>query len=259
MKNIVSISILICALALGNVYSQKSREWYELKVYTFNTPAQEKVIDSYLKDAYIPAMHKLANSTIGVFKPVETDTAAYGKKIYVLVSYSNAQKFHEAKVNLNKELQASAFGKDYIDAPHDNAPFKRAESILMYAFEKQPTLQKPKLTGNRSERVYELRSYEGPTEKKSLNKIKMFNDGDEVGLFNRLNFNAVFYAEVWAGSRMPNLMYMTTFDNMKSRDDHWAAFRTDPQWEKLKVMPEYQNNVSKIDIMLLRPTEYSDY
>jgi hypothetical protein len=87
----------------------------------------------------------------------------------------------------------------------------------------------------------------------------MFNDGDEIGLFATLNFNAVFYGEVMAGSRMPNLMYMTTFDNQASRDEHWKAFVAHPQWEKLKTSPEYQNNVSKADIMLLRPTEYSDY
>jgi hypothetical protein len=79
-----------------------------------------------------------------------------------------------------------------------------------------------------------------------------------VGLFKRLGFNAVFYAEVMSGSRMPNLMYMTTFPNKASRDEHWKAFTTDAQWLKLKGMSEYQNNVSKIDIYFLHPTGYSD-
>jgi hypothetical protein len=117
----------------------------------------------------------------------------------------------------------------------------------------------PKLTSPKAERVYELRSYEGPTEKYYRNKVKMFNDGDEVGLFNRLGFNAVFYAKVLAGSRMPNLMYMTTFNNMQDRDKHWEAFSADPQWKILSSMPKYQNNVSKADIIFLRPTDYSDF
>ena len=99
---------------------------------------------------------------------------------------------------------------------------------------------------------------EGHTEKIFRNKVKMFNDGDEVGLFKRLGFNAVFYGEVIAGSRMPNLMYMTTFPNKASRDEHWKAFSADPQWVSLKSMGEYQNNVSKIDIYFLHPTDYSD-
>ena len=86
----------------------------------------------------------------------------------------------------------------------------------------------------------------------------MFNEGGEVTLFKRLGFNAVFYGEVLSGSRMPNLMYMTTFENQASRDEHWKAFSNDPEWKKLSSMPEYQNNVSKINIYFVYPTEYSD-
>jgi hypothetical protein len=121
-----------------------------------------------------------------------------------------------------------------------------------------PVLEVPKHKTPAAERVYELRSYEGHTEKIFQNKVKMFNAGDEIGLFKRLEFNAVFYSEVIAGSRMPNLMYMTTFSNMESRNAHWKTFVADPQWKTLSSMPEYQHNVSKIDIFLLYPTDYSD-
>ena len=62
-----------------------------------------------------------------------------------------------------------------------------------------------------------------------------------------------------ADNHIPNLMYMTTFDNQASRDEHWKAFREDPQWKQLSAMPEYQHNVSKNTQYFLRPTEYSDY
>ena len=87
----------------------------------------------------------------------------------------------------------------------------------------------------------------------------MFNEGDEIGLFKRLNFNAAFYGEVVAGGKMPNLMYMTCHENKTSRDANWKAFVDDPFWKKLSSMPEYQHNVSHIDISFLYPTEYSDY
>jgi len=58
---------------------------------------------------------------------------------------------------------------------------------------------------------------------------------------------------------MPNLMYMTTFDNKESRDAHWDTFEKSPVWKKLSSLPEYQNNVSHIDITFLYPTSYSDY
>ena len=87
----------------------------------------------------------------------------------------------------------------------------------------------------------------------------MFNDGGEVALFKRLNFNSVFYAEVLAGNRTPNLMYMTTFNNQAERDAHWKTFGADAEWKTLSALPEYLHTVSKSDIFFLRPTNYSDY
>ena len=58
---------------------------------------------------------------------------------------------------------------------------------------------------------------------------------------------------------MPNLMYMTCFENMQQREDHWKAFGDDPQWKKLVAAPEYQNNVSHADIILMKATAYSDF
>ena len=114
------------------------------------------------------------------------------------------------------------------------------------------------LQGPAAERIYELRSYEGPTEKYFANKVRMFNQGGEIELFNRLGFNAVFYASVISGAHMPNLMYMTIFDNMTAREAHWKAFGDDPFWKKLSALPEYQHNVSHIDIVFMHPTAYSD-
>ena len=111
----------------------------------------------------------------------------------------------------------------------------------------------------KKDRVYELRSYESASEKIFRNKVQMFNEGDEIGIFRRLNFNAVFYSEVIAGSKMPNLMYMTSFENMEDRNAHWKSFSSDSSWKKLSSMPEYKNNVSHIDISFLRGAEYSDF
>ena len=86
----------------------------------------------------------------------------------------------------------------------------------------------------------------------------MFNEGGEVALFKKLEFNAVFYGEVISGSVMPNLMYMTTFKDMKSHDEHWDAFRNHPDWLKLKEVEKYKHTVSGSTKYLMHPTDYSD-
>lgn len=246
----------ILAFTVNYGYSQ-SRDIYELKIYHIDSPEQEKRLDNYLEKAYIPAMHKAGIPKVGVFKPVLSDEKEAGTKVYVFVPYKNLKQFEELPERLAKDKEYLSNGKDYIDAAHDNPPYRRIETTLMRAFTGMPNFQESKLTGPKKDRVYELRSYESATEKQYLNKVKMFNDG-EIEIFDRLGFNAIFYAEVIAGARMPNLVYLTTFENMDSEKAHWKAFGTDPQWEKMKVMEEYQNNMNRNDARLLYPAEYSD-
>ena len=234
-----------------------ARDYFELRVYHFVDKAQETIIDDFLKNALLPALHKQNRKLVGVFKPLANDTAT-DKRIYVLIPHKSIKDFAELPWKINKDKDYLAAGSAYINATYDKPVYRRMETILLYAFEGMGSIVKPQLSGSRADNIYELRSYEGHTEKIFRNKVDMFNKGDEVGLFKRLGFNAVFYSEVIAGSKMPNLMYMTSFNNMKERDEHWKSFTTDPAWKKLSADPKYQHNVSKNEITFLRATEYSD-
>lgn len=257
MRKLSLITILLTLLNSVSIALAPKQEFYEIRIYHLKDEAQEKRVDDFLAKALIPALHRTGISNVGVFKPVEQDIS--DRKIFVLIPYKQFSAIAKLQDILLKDKQFNADGKDYLDASFDNPPYTRIESILLKAFSHHPELQLPALKGPKADRVYELRSYEGHTEKISKNKIHMFNEGGEVPLFKRLGFNAVFYGEVLAGPRMPNLMYMTTFDNKSSRDEHWKAFSADAEWKKLSANPEYQNNVSKNTILFLRPMEYSDY
>ena len=256
-KSLAPLSIAFFLLLASYAFAVPPREFYELRTYRFKTREQEERTENYLQRALLPALHRAHIKKIGVFKPVETDST-FGKKLIVLIPFGSLDEFEKLTGTLEKDKQYHADGKEYIDAAFDNPPYTRVEKTILKAFTGMPNLAVPDLKNPVTERVYELRSYEGHTEKISRNKIQMFNAGDEVGLFKRLGFNAVFYAEVVSGSTMPNLMYLTTFENQTSRDAHWKAFGDDPQWKKLVAMPEYQHNVSKNVTRFFRPTTYSD-
>lgn len=249
---------IIYFLCLGTVAVAAPNRWfYELRTYRFATLDQQARTENYLQNALLPALHRANIKTVGVFKPVESDSA-FGKTLIVLIPFHSLDEFQNLDEKLEKDDRYNADGKDYINAPYDNPPYARIEKTLLRAFSGMPQIGVPDLKTPVSERVYELRSYEGHTEKIYRNKVQMFNAGDEIGLFKRLGFNAVFYGEVLAGSTMPNLMYMTTFANQASRDEHWKAFGNDPQWKKLTGMAEYQHNVSKNVTRFFRPASYSD-
>ena len=255
-KNLLfTASLLFCLFISWSAYSKDpERYFYQIKVYHFKSKAQEERIDKFLQDAYLPAMHRAGIKHLGVFKPISQDTS--DQTIYLFIPFRKLEQFHNSNRVLENDKQYQENGKDYLNALYNNAPYTRIESILLKAFSGMPEAAVPNLTGPKSERFYELRSYESATENYSSNKIKMFNEG-ELSIFKNLNFNAVFYGEVISGSKMPNLMYMTTFNNKADRDKHWAAFS--PEYSKIKSLPEYQNNVSKNVQVYLYPTDYSDF
>lgn len=255
MKN-STLLFLACLLFSSFTLFAKERNFYQIKIYHLKSATQEQRLDNFLRQAYLPALHRANIRSVGVFKPIKQDTADI--RVYVLIPFRSLSEFDNLGSKLAKDSHYQQSGSDYINAPYNDVPYARLESILLKAFSGSPELTLPKLTGPQSERVYELRSYEGPTEKYYENKVKMFNAGNEIAIFKKLGFNAVFYGEVMSGSRMPNLMYLTTFNNQADRDAHWKAFSADPDWKKLSALEEYKNNVSKNEQFFLRPAEYSD-
>ena len=256
-----SLFITCFALATLSSWSQKkapAREYYNLTVYHFTEARQELELDKYLSQALLPALHRQNIKHVGVFKPIANDTAA-DKIIYVHYPISAPAQLITIGEQLLKDGIYQKESISYTMAAHDKAPYKRMETILLYAFRLAPQMKRPNLSTPLSEHIYELRSYESPTEKYYRNKVEMFNEGGEIKLFDRLGFNAVFYADVISGSRMPNLMYITCFDNMKSRDAHWKDFVESPEWKALIGNSYYDKNVNKADIILMKAASYSDY
>jgi hypothetical protein len=250
--------VVVLIQSVNFVYaSAPVRQYYTLSIYHFKDSVQEKALDHYFSAALLPALHRMKIVAAGIFKSLANDTVS-DKKIYVFIPFNSAREIQQLNEKLQKDKAYQAAGYEYIHAVFSTPPYTRIETIILYAFPMAPRMQLPELKSAKNERVYELRSYESATEKIFQNKVNMFNDGDEIGLFKRLGFNAVFYSEVVAGSRMPNLMYMTTFDNMEEREKHWKAFSDDAQWKKLTSLPQYQKNVQHADIIFLRPTDYSD-
>ena len=258
------ISVLICFLLsltsflYGKGPADAKQMYYELKIYRLKDPAKNTVIDKYLRDAFIPAMHRAGINNIGVFKPVQTDTAS-GKLVYVFIPYKTSEQYFNVITALEKDKVYAEAGKEFLDAPCDDPPFTRYESVFMKAFSFMPEMKAPVYTTSRNERIYELRSYESATIEKARKKIHMFNEGGEMAIFEKIGSNAVFYGQVLFGSLKPRLMYMTTYANMKSHDEHWAAFRAHPDWKVLSSKDEYKNTVTKANPYLLYPTDYSDF
>jgi hypothetical protein len=250
----IGLMLLFFLMYITQQAQAANRSYYQIKIYHLKNKAQEQLVDSYLKDFYLPKLHAMGIKNVGVFKTLETDTA--NKRIYIFIHFKTWKKMEDFDENVSRDVAKT--GREYVDANYKNPPYSRMETIVLKAFITRPVPALPQLTANKTDRIYELRSYESATEQYHRNKVSMFNGG-ETDLFDRLGFNSVFYGSVIAGCRMPNLMYMTTFNSRQDRDKHWEEFSKDAQWKTLSGMAEYQNNVSKAEIIFLQPAGYSDF
>ena len=233
----------------------KQAEFIQIIVYHFADDNQVIETENYLKAAYLPALHQQKLNRIGVFKPIDFDK---DKRLFVVIPYSSFNHFMKVSQRVELDKNYLKLGEIYLQALHNQAPYIRKESVFLNSFSTAPILKKPNLKNSVQDKVYELRSYESATELLHHKKVKMFNEGGETEIFSRLKFNPIFYGSVVAGSKMPNLMYLTSFENMDDRKAHWAAFGADDAWKKLSALAEYKNTVSKNETIFLQSTAYSD-
>src|SRR6188768_4595114 len=97
------LMILFASLSQSWVSSPKTeREFYQLTVYHFSNASQEKVIDNYLQNALLPALHKINIKNIGVFKNHSNDTIT-DKIVYVLIPIKSLEDIMRISSKLNSD------------------------------------------------------------------------------------------------------------------------------------------------------------
>ena len=230
------------------------RQYYELRRYEIETPEQKAGFDKFLKEAAIPALNRLRVKPVGVFYP-EKDLSP----IYVLLPHTGLVSFATLTERLAEDQEFLQAGAAFIDAPADKPAYKNLETQFMMAFEGMPQLEQP-VTGEG--RVLQLRTYESPSEKTGLKKIEMFNTA-EIAIFRKVGLHPVFFGQTLAGAKMPNLTYMLAFKDMEEQQANWKKFGADPDWQKLRAMPEYMDTAilrpkpASITNLILKPAAYS--
>jgi hypothetical protein len=241
--------------SLAQAPSSKAREYYELRKYEQRSGPQTKLLQSYLADALIPALNRLGFSPIGVF---DLDIGPETPTVYLLIPSSTVESLVTAELQLAKDEEFMKAAAPFWNAPASAPAFARIESSLMIAFEGWPKLVVPPVTAQHGKRVFQLRTYESPTQQDHIRKVEMFHNG-EFEIFQRAGFWQVFFGDTLIGPRLPQLTYMVSYPDISEIDVKWDAFRNDPQWKKLSSQPRYSSEsiVDAISNLVLRPASFS--
>lgn len=233
----------------------KTREYYVLRKYQLQSGPQSTLTQSYLADALIPALNRLGFSPIGAFN---LDFGSETPALYLLIPSVALDALVGAELRLANDEVFMKAAAPFWNAPASAPAFTRVESSLMIAFEGWPRLVVPPVTAEHGKRVFQLRTYESPSDQDHIRKVDMFHNG-EFEIFARAGFWQVFFGDTLVGPRLPQLTYMVSFPDMSEVDVKWNAFRSDPQWKKLSALPKYSSEaiVGNISNLILRPASFS--
>ena len=244
----------VCSASVG--FSAEPRldspELYELRTYILK-PAKQPILDDFLGKAFIPALKRLGVGPVGVFtEPPDKGTL----RVTVLIVHKLADSVVTLPAHLAADADYLKAATAYRDVKPDDPVYQRIESSLAVAIPGMSKLERPDAT---KPRLFNLRVYESHNERAAAKKIEMF-DTSELAIFRRVGLTPVFFASTRIGAVMPNLTYLLVFPDEAGRKAAWDKFRDDPEWLKLKAIPEYADKeiVSHITNRLLTPTAYSE-
>jgi hypothetical protein len=233
---------------------QQGRQFFELRIYHFASPAKQKGYEQFLSQSAIPAFNRAGIGPVGVFKLIAVDNpgmklTADSTDLYVLLPHNSMESVIDLESRLAADDALQKSGQTVLNAPKSDPAYTRYESTLLHAMEGFPQVQVPSKVASR---VYELRTYESHNNERAKNKLDMFNAG-EFQIFARAGMPGVFFGGAIVGSHLPQLTYMVVHPELQDAQKNWKTFGQDPEWKKLISNPGYKDNVSKVTALFIRP------
>jgi len=241
--------------AAAEISVAKPREYYQIRRYHMQSGPQLKLTESYISDALIPALARRNSGPIGAFRlDIGPETPAY----YLLIPSPSLDMLVNIDLQLSQDDAFMKAAEPFWNAPATAPAFLRLESSLLAAFEGWPHLTPPAAAATKGKRIFQLRTYESPSNQDHIRKVEMFNNG-EFELFKNAGFHPVFFGDTLIGSQMPSLTYMLSFTDMNVLNEQWNVFRNDPAWKKMSTSPRYgfEAIVSNISNLILSPLDAS--
>jgi NIPSNAP len=259
-RQFLAASLATSALTLAGESSAqpaaaRAREFYQLRRYNLINGPQLKLTENFFSNALIPAVGRMGMGPVAALRlDIGEQTPAY----YLIIPGPSV----EALATLDLKL---AGDKEFLDAaaPFWNATaaapaFQRVEISLLEAFAGWPKLVAPPSSATKAKRIFQLRTYESPSNGDHVRKVEMFHSG-EFEIFLNAGFHPVFFGDTLIGPRIPNLTYMLSFTDSAELDAKWDLFRNDPKWKKLSADPRFAFDqiVTNITNIVLSPLNCS--
>jgi hypothetical protein len=230
-------------------------DWYYLlRVYDMRL-VDAVAIDSYLRDAFLPAVKRLGVGSVGVFTGWAGEQSLTGR--YVIMGSESLHLLANLDRALAQDDDHERLGAGFLAADSARPPFVRLKSSLIRALPGLPRLHTPPALAGQPGRLFELRTYEQPTYETHLRKSRMFIEV-EHDMLARAGFNGVMYGQDLIGERLPRVTYLWCYPDLAARQRAEEEFFSDAAARAMFQDPRWAGVPSAIANTIIRPTPYSD-
>ncbi len=248
-----AVVVFACCCVCGAAPAGK--QLLELRKYSFASAEKQAAFEKFLGEVAIPALNRAGVKPVGAFKMLAADNEKMKLKedpteLYVLLPHDACGSLLSLPGKLDTDKAYTEAGKGILDSAKKDPAYKRVETTLMLAFDGIPKVEVPTTAAGR---ILQLRIYESHNADRALRKMEMFTDGGELPLFRKVGLAPVFFGQAMAGTLMPNLTYMLSFENDEARKAAWDKFLAHPEWKAMRSDPKYKDTVSRITNLFLRP------
>ena len=118
----------------------KGAECYELRTYHVRIGEQKTALDTFLREAAVPAWNRQGIRPVGVF---ETSGGPEMPKVHVLLTYPDCPSLASSAERLDADAEFQKAAAAWLNRPATAPGYIRFESVLLYAFPNVPHIEVP--------------------------------------------------------------------------------------------------------------------
>jgi hypothetical protein len=225
--------------------------YFEFVFMRLQNGSQVSRLQNWLEKHAVPLFQKNGFGTMGFFN---MEVSAYSPAVLGVFSHPSLAGMETVWGKLGADPEfAAAVAENEKDEPS----LYRQDAMLLRATPfSPPFIATP--AGDPAHKLFELRIYEAPTERQ-LGYLHDRFAGGEIDIFHKSGIFPVLYADTVFGPNQPNMAYLIPFESETHREKCWAAFRSNPDWIKIRDASVQHGGeiVRNITNMLLTPTRFS--
>lgn len=254
-RGFLSASAASLAAGAASAADSAGNQFFEVRELKLrNSKAQQSQrLLAFFEQAHLPMTKRVGVAAVGYFSVYLGEESP---RFYLISAY-------DSLAHMQAVLEAKAADKAWMKASAElgsgpNPPFDRVHSRLLRAFDGMKRLEAPPIDADKPPRFFDLRTYQAETFHDVREKINMFNT-EEIAIFRKTGINPVFFGETIVGDKMPNLTYLTWYDDEAGRAKAWQAFLAHPDWIRIRSKPGWGNDdiVADVGNTHLKPLPFS--